>query len=133
MAVVSRSGESDEANYTVRADTTENTLYLELVGSLDKAEMEQAADETVDVAARLDEGFDVINDISAFTPPSPEAAAPIKRAQTELKGMGVGTVIRVVAEETSAVTENAFQRRSRKAGYEGTTTTSVAAAERRLD
>jgi len=47
--------------------------------------------------------------------------------------MGVGDVVRVVAEETSAVTENAFQRRSRQAGYEGKTATSVAEAEQKLE
>ena len=33
--------------------------------------------------------------------------------------MGVGHVVRVVADETNAVTENAFEWRSRKAGYGG--------------
>ena len=34
---------------------------------------------------------------------------------------------------TSSVTENAVQRRSRKAGYEGKTATSIEEAERLLD
>ena len=122
-----------EAQYDVRADTTTNTLYIELAGRLEADEIETAADEAIDAAKRLSDGFYIINDISKFTPPSPEAAKPIQRAQKELKTMGVGDVVRVVAEETSAVTENAFQRRSRQAGYEGKTATSVAEAEQKLE
>ena len=123
----------DEGSYEIRADETTNTLYITLNGTMSEQRMRRAADETVGAAADLEEGFAVINDISTFTPPSPEAAKPIQNAQTELKSMGVGDVVRVVAEETSAVTENAFQRRSRKAGYEGKTATSVRAAERQLN
>lgn len=46
--------------------------------------------------------------------------------------MGVGHVVRVVADETNAVTENAFEWRSRKAGYGGKTAQSVAEAESML-
>lgn len=121
-----------EAGFDVEADTQANTLYLELSGTLSPAQIKQAAAEALTSARHLSEGFSVINDISAFTPPSPEAAKPIEDAQSELKQMGVGDVVRVVASETSAVTENAFARRSRAAGYEGETAASVAEAERLL-
>jgi hypothetical protein len=124
---------STETGYEVEADRTSNTLYIELAGRMEPEEIEAAADEVLDAAQTLSEGFYVINDISGFMPPSPEAAKPIKRAQTELRELGVGDVVRVVADETSAVTENAFQRRSRQAGYEGKTATSVEEAERLLD
>ena len=133
MAAISKSGENADASYEIRADRVANTLYLEFSGTLTAEEMETAAGETVEAADGLDDGFRIINDISEFTPPSPEAAKPIKEAQVELKELGVGDVVRVVAEETSAVTENAFQRRSRQAGYEGKTATSVAEAERKLE
>ena len=126
MSTISESGENADASYEIRADTATNTLYLTFTGTL-------TADETLDAAASLTDGFRIINDISAFTPPSPDAAKPIQEAQAHLKEMGVGDVVRVVAEDTSAVTENAFQRRSRKAGYEGKTATSVAEAERKLE
>jgi len=133
MSTVSKSGANADASYEIRADTAENTLYLEFNGTLTGDEMEVAADETVEAAAALDDGFGIINDISEFTPPSPEAAEPIKEAQVKLKEMGVGDVVRVVADETSTVTENAFQRRSRQAGYEGKTATTVSEAERKLE
>lgn len=133
MATVSRSGENDDASYEIDADSASNTLYLEFAGTLTAEEMETAAEETIEAADTLDEGFGIINDISAFTPPSPEAAQPIEDAQRELAAMGVGDVVRVVAAETSTVTENAFQRRSRKAGYDGKTATSVSEAEQKID
>ncbi|ATW88173.1 hypothetical protein halTADL_1398 [Halohasta litchfieldiae] len=133
MSTISKSGENTDASYEIRADRTSNTLYLEFSGTLTADEMETAADETVETAKRLDDGFRIINDISGFTPPSPEAAKPIKKAQVKLKEMSVGDVVRVVADDTSSVTENAFQRRSRKAGYDGKTATTVAEAERKLE
>lgn len=133
MSTITKSGENADASYEIRADTVANTLYLEFSGTLTADEMKTAADETVEAAEGLGDGFRIINDISAFTPPSPEAAKPIQKAQAKLKEMGVSDVIRVVAEETSTVTENAFQRRSRQAGYEGKTATTVAEAERKLD
>ena len=133
MSTISKSGENADASYEIRADAATNTLYLTFTGTLTADEMRTAADETLDAAELLTDGFRIINDISAFTPPSPDAAKPIQEAQAQLKEMGVGDVVRVVAEDTSAVTENAFQRRSRKAGYEGKTATSVAEAERKLE
>jgi glycosyltransferase involved in cell wall biosynthesis len=79
------------------------------------------------------EQFDIVNDLSGFTPPSPEAAKPIKRAQAELKEMGVDRVVRVVDEETSQVVVNAFERRSKDVGYSGETADSVGAAGRLLE
>ncbi|WP_324756304.1 hypothetical protein [Haloarcula montana] len=133
MSATTESGENRDASYEIRADAAANTLYLEFSGTLTAEEMEVAAEETVAAAEKLREGFAVINDVSAFTPPSPEAAKPIKEAQVKLTELGVGDVVRVVGEETSTVTENAFQRRSRQAGYDGKTATSIAAAERKLE
>jgi len=121
-----------EAGFAVEADQASNTLYIELAGRLEADEIETAAQEATDAAERLSDGFYIINDISKFTPPSPEAAKPIQEAQKELKGMGVGDVVRVVASDTSQVTENAFQRRSRQAGYEGKTAQSIEEAEAML-
>lgn len=133
MSTISKSGDNEDASYEIRADPDANTLYLEFSGTLTADEMHTAADETIEAAETLDDGFRIINDISTFTPPSPDAAKPIQEAQIQLKEMGVSDVVRVVADETSKVTENAFQRRSRKAGYDGKTATTVAEAERKLE
>lgn len=133
MSTVSQSGTNDDARYEIRADSASNTLYLTLSGTLTAGEIQDAADETIAAAKTLTDGFRIINDISEFTPPSPAAAQPIKEAQVALAELGLGDVVRVVAAETSAVTENAFQRRSRQAGYEGKTAHSVEAAEQKLN
>ena len=122
----------DDGSYEIRADEHTNTLYLAFNGTLSEDRMVVAAEETLAAADRLDEGFSIINDISTFSPPSPEAAKPIKTAQQELKQMGVSEVVRVVGADTSAVVSNAFQRRSRKAGYDGETAPTVRAAERKI-
>lgn len=132
MATNKTTFSGDAGSYEIRADERTNTLYLSFSGALEREQMESGAEETLEAAASLDDGFAIINDISAFRPPSPEAAKPIQTAQKELKTMGVGDVVRVIGEETSAVVTNAFQRRSRKAGYEGKTADTVTAAEKQL-
>jgi len=119
--------------FEVEADVRNNRLYLTLTGRMEREKLETAADEAVDAADRLRGGFDIINDLSGFTPPSPEAAKPIKRAQGELVELGVDRVVRVVDEETSQVVVHAFERRSKDVGYSGETAPSVAEAERVLE
>jgi hypothetical protein len=118
--------------YEIEADRRENRLYLDLTGRMDAEALNEAADEAVAAGKQLDEGFDIINDLSGFRPPSPEAAKAIKRAQGELKEMGVDRVVRVVDEETSQVVINAFERRSTDVGYSGETADSRQEAERLL-
>jgi hypothetical protein len=119
--------------FEAEADVRNNRLYLTLNGRIEREDLETAADKAVDAADRLREGFDIINDLSGFAPPSPEAAKPIKRAQGELVERGVDRVVRVVDEETSQVVVRAFDRRSRDVGYSGETAPSVAEAERLLE
>jgi hypothetical protein len=119
--------------HEIDADILENRLYIDLNGRMDADEISEAADVTVEKAKALDEGFDIVNNLSGFKPPSPEAAKPIKRAQGELKEMGVDRVVRVTDDETSQVVINAFERRSRDVGYSGETADSVPEADEMLD
>lgn len=107
------------ADYDVEAVPRENRLYIDLDGRLSAAEIAAAAGETEQSLDALDEDFDVVNDLSGFRPPRPEAAAPIKDAQAAIVDAGVGTVVRVTDESTSDVVVNAFKRRSRDVGYTG--------------
>jgi len=118
--------------YDVRVDSESETLYLTLDGKLSEEQMEAARDDVVAELRDLPEGFDLINDISTFAPPSPEAAEPIKEAQEVILDSGVHTVVRVVTEETSTVVRRAFERRSEDVGYEGETVGSVEEAEQLL-
>ena len=119
--------------YDINADVLANRLHIDLTGRMDADEISEAADVTIDEAEALDDGFDIITDLSGFKPPSPEAAQPIKRAQGQLKEMGVDRVIRVTDEQTSEVVVNAFERRSRDVGYSGETADSLAEAEQMLE
>jgi len=121
-----------EEQYEIVADRSTNRLSLTLLGTLDEEQVAEAAEEAVDEAETLRPGFDIVNDISRFRPPSPEAAEPIKEAQAELLEMGVERVVRVADDETSQVVVNAFSRRSKQVGYEGMTAESVTEAERKL-
>lgn len=123
---------SVEEQYEIEADRATNRLYLTLQGTLDADQLAEAADEAVSEAERLREGFDIVNDISRFRPPSPEAAKPIKEAQGQLLEMGVERVVRVADDETSQVVVNAFSRRSQQVGYDAMTAESVPEAERKL-
>lgn len=118
--------------YDVEADTVRNRLYIDLTGRLDGDTIEEAASVVVDEARRLDEGFDVVTDLSGFTTPSPEDAKPIKQTQAELKRLGVDRVVRVEDEDTSHVVVRAFERRSEDVGYTGEVAESRDAADRLL-
>jgi len=122
-----------DGHYEIRADEATNRLYITLNGRLDAEQIELAADMAVETARSLDEGFDIVNDISGFRPPGPEAAAPIEAAQQSLSEIGIDRVVRIADDETSTVVVNAFDRRSKTVGYEGLTADSIAEAERLLD
>ena len=119
--------------YEIDADVFENRLYIDLNGRMDAEKIDEAADVTIEKPERLDDGFDIVTDLSGFKPPSPEAAKPIKRAQGQLKEMGVDRVVRVTDDETSQVVVNAFERRSRDVGYSGENADSRDEAERMLE
>ena len=119
--------------YDVTADRAKNRLYIDLSGRMERDAIEAAADATIAEAETLRDGFDIVNDLAGFKPPSPEAAKPIKRAQGQLVEMGVDRVVRVVDEETSRVVVTAFERRSKDVGYSGETADSIDEAERVLE
>ncbi|MFW5978409.1 MAG: hypothetical protein ACOCP2_04155 [Halohasta sp.] len=119
--------------YDIWADRSANRLYLDITGRVDAEEMAEAADKALSEAEKLRSGFDIVNDLSGFRPPSPEAAKPIKVAQGELVEMGLNRTVRVVDDDTSQVIVNAFERRSRDVGYSGEKAPSVEEAERMLD
>lgn len=121
-----------DGSYEIRADDSTNTLYLTFNGSLPREQMVTAADETLAAATELDDGFAIINDVSTFSPPSPEAAEPIEAAQRELATLGVDSVVRVVSDETGEEARDTFQRQPHQAEYDGETATTVEAAERYL-
>ncbi|WP_302083915.1 hypothetical protein [Salinibaculum rarum] len=118
--------------YEITADQQENRLYIDLSGRMDADEIDEAAQTTTEEAEKLRNEFNIVNDLSGFKPPSPEAAEPIQRAQGKLKEMGVDRVVRVIDEETNEVVLHAFERRSQNVGYSGESADSVDEAEQLL-
>jgi len=92
-----KSGES----WKVGIDEAKNRLYLELDGHLSVSAAGDAADATIEAAERLDDGFDMINDISTFQPGDPEAMEHIERGKEGIAKNGVAAVVRVMAESTT--------------------------------
>jgi hypothetical protein len=88
-------------NWAVSIDESKNRLYLELAGHIDEAQAEAAADATIEGAERLDDGFDLINDLSDFQPGDPEAMKHIERGKKGIAQNGVSAVVRVMAESTT--------------------------------
>jgi len=119
--------------YEVEADRQANRLYIDLSGRMDAEAIAEAAEDVGRKARRLDDGFDIINDLRGFGVPSPEDAEPIKETQGRLREFGVDRVVRITDENTSKVVVNAFERRANDVGYSGEVAKSVAEAERILD
>lgn len=92
-----RSGE----NWEVDADHEKNRLYLELDGFLDSDAAGDAADATIAGAEALDEGFDMVTDLSNFQPSDEEAMKHIERGKKGIAKHGVAAVVRVMSESTT--------------------------------
>jgi hypothetical protein len=119
--------------YSVEADRKHNRLYLDLTGRVEKEELRRVADEVVAKAEQLDDGYDIVNDLTGFTPPTRDAVDPIKKIQRQLRYRGLNRTVRVLDEETDRVVAAALERRARDVGYSGETVGSVTEAERRLE
>lgn len=119
--------------YSVEADQKHNRLYLDLTGRMGEGELQDVADEAVAKAGQLDDGYDIVNDLTGFTPPTPEAVEPIRKIQRQLRNRGLNRTIRVLDGETDRVAAAALERRARDVGYSGETVDSVTEAERRLE
>lgn len=117
--------------FSIEADTGANRLHMELSGTLD-AEAAAAALEAVErEAAGLDDGFEVINDISGFKPLSQDVADTIAEGKRSLSEAGAGALVRVTGD--SAIGSMQFDRVGDADGYDIATVETVADAEAMLD
>lgn len=117
--------------FTVEADTGTNRLYMELSGSLAADDATAALEAVEREAARLDDGFEVINDISAFEPLSQDVADTIADGKRALSEAGAGALVRVTGD--SAIGSMQFDRVGDADGYDIATVETVADAEAMLD
>jgi len=119
-------------DWNVDIDQEKNRLYLTLTGHLSAEAAEQAADAVIDASARLDPGFDEVNDMSEFEPAASEAMEEIERGKRGIVENGVEAVCRVVAESTTGQMQ--FDRAGEGAEeYALAKAESVEEAERLLD
>jgi hypothetical protein len=124
--------ERDGTNWSVSIDEGTNRLYLALTGHVDESQAEAAADATIEGAKRLDEDFDMINDLSEFQPGDPAAMEHIERGKKGIASNGVAAVVRVMAESTTGQMQ--FDRAGEDAeSYQLARADSVEKAEKLLD
>lgn len=86
------------AAYEVRADESTNRLYITLRGMLDEESANRAVEGIDEATRRLDEGFDIVNDISEFKPMSRDAADAVDRGKAVAADRGANAVVRVTGE-----------------------------------
>lgn len=89
------------ASWEVDIDREKNRLYLELDGFLEADAAGAAADATIEGAEMLDDGFDMVNDLSNFQPSDQEAMDHIERGKQGIAKNGVAAVVRVMSESTT--------------------------------
>ena len=118
-------------DFDIEADTGANRLNMELSGSLDAEDADAAVEAVEREAAKLDDGFEVINDISEFEPLSQDVADTIAEGKRALSAAGAGALVRVTGD--SAIGSMQFDRVGDADGYDIATAETVADAETLLD
>lgn len=112
--------------HDIEANTAENRLYVTLAGKFDEDEAAASAEETIEKAGRLDEGFDVVTDIRELEASPQEVKEHLARSKTFLSAHDVGTVVRVVGD--SPLAKMQFERTGEE-DYDVETADSVTDAE----
>lgn len=118
--------------WNVEADTEKNRLYIELSGFLDAEESENSTDAVAEAVRELDEGFDVITDISEAQPGDTEAVENIKRGKEAVASHGAAAAVRIASESTSTTGQMQFERAGDEP-YAVAMADSVEKAEKLLD
>lgn len=100
--------------YEVKVEKDKNRLFLQLKGFLKDDELAEAARKVKEGVDQLQQNFDVINDISEFSPATPKGREIIMDAQVYVLKNKVGRVVRVVG---NVIGQMQFDRTSKQAGY----------------
>ncbi|MGL1903717.1 MAG: hypothetical protein OCC49_16390 [Fibrobacterales bacterium] len=115
------------AQYTVKADTTKNILYLSMDGFFEHSGIQEISDAIVRELSKLEPGYGFINDVSQFKPTTEEGVEEIKQLQLRMYNNGLGKVVRVVGE--SLMSKLQFERKSKEVGYSADHVQSISEAE----
>ena len=116
--------------YQVKTDVEKNRIYLQLKGFLQDDEVKKASDEVKIGIDSLRSNFDIINDISEFSPATQEGKRMIKETQVYAVQKNVNRVVRITK---NVIGKIQFERSSKEAGYSAVTAGSVEEANKFLD
>jgi hypothetical protein len=83
----------EKGTFQIYANVEQNRLYLSLHGHLTGEVTTAATHRTLSEASKLQPGFDVITDVTEFTPGSLQDAKQIMLAKTLLQEKGAGRII----------------------------------------
>jgi len=120
--------------YRSRADLERNRLYISLKGRITSEESEKAVRQIISDIYTLEDGFDVVTDISEFEPATQKEAEALLEVHRALFGKGVNRIVRVVGTELKAtVGKIQFERASRQSKVVAENFDSMEEAERYLD
>jgi hypothetical protein len=117
--------------YEFKINQVKNRLYITMKGFFQPDEMKRCADETIAAVKQLKPGYDVITDISHFSPVGSEALQEITRVQEYFRKSGVRHGVRVIGKRV--LTKSQFQRLGKEAEYTPTEFVTLAEAESFLD
>jgi len=118
--------------YEITIDESTNRLYMRLEGMLDEETARNVVEEIDEGTAKLDEGFDIVNDISEFKPMSQDAADEIDRGKAIAAQRGANATVRVTGE--SVIGKMQFERHGQgEETYHVATAESVEEAEDLLE
>jgi hypothetical protein len=95
-------------NWNVEADHEKNRLFIELEGFLEIEESKASTDATIEAAESLEEGFDIVTDISSAQPGSAEAVEHIQRGKRGVAEAGAVAAVRISPD--SATGQMQFER-----------------------
>lgn len=108
--------------HEVEVNTDLNRIYLHLKGYLQEEEIVEAANKVKQGIDQMKPGFDIINDISEFSPATQRGREIIKETQVYALQNKVSRVVRVVG---NVIGQIQFERSSKEAGYTAITVRSL--------
>lgn len=119
--------------HNIRADKTNNRLYIELDGFFNDEQATEASQEAMKAISTLQPGFAIINDIRNYKPTTPIGTQKLQETMHYAAKSKVGAVVRIVDQDEYHVGNLQFKRKSQSAGYQALEAPSIEEAERLLN
>jgi hypothetical protein len=88
--------------WEIEVDEDENRMFFRLAGYFEDDDSEESFEDFLEAIERVDEGFELIMDISEFQPGSTAAAETLEKGKRVLSENGLAASVRIVPESTTA-------------------------------